>query len=442
MAQSPSVEPAIPELDALEAFLGSTPEELVAFTETPFGALLAKVNELGFDGDVIQAELAITGILDAEAWTSAVGVDLAGFLALTPLEYADRYPEHGAPLVAAILNSIHLSEEQASLHSVAGGSNLSKGEKIGIGVGVAAFTGLYLVPRIYKTNKLRNKLLELTQLQGDIGAAAAEKGFETEYGRVNLTTDFLGINHVNIHANSFKSRLCLEWNSSLLGHIHKFKPPAPPEPDRSSVAISDVESVIQSDGSQEISSSIRSSVRSDVPGLLQDNELIDNNLERSFIDPFREVDDLSRDLRGAANAGLRPKSMEVVMNNELDSMAVADLKRAAKSEMDTLDFDGLSQRFETAESNLLSTEKAALRNEFDGIETSVKSNLNDDIEIGKNDVTAAINKEVSSDEIIVKDAAQAEESKIDQAFAADAKATVAAVETKAENAINNAESLA
>ena len=107
MAQSPSVEPTNPELEALEAFLGSSPDELVAFTETPFGALLAKVNELGFDGGVIQAELASTGILDAEAWTSAVGVDLADFLALTPLEYAERYPEQGAPLVAAILNSIH-----------------------------------------------------------------------------------------------------------------------------------------------------------------------------------------------------------------------------------------------------------------------------------------------------------------------------------------------
>jgi hypothetical protein len=325
------------------------------------------------------------------------------------------------------------------LHSVAGGTNLSKGEKIGIGVGVAAaVTGLYLVPRIYKTNKLRNLMIK--EAQSDDGfARAAEEGIDNGYGKVRLTTDFMGFQHVGFSANSLTSRLKVEWNASLFGHIHKFDPPTPPEPDpepiRDSVAISDADSEIQSAGAQEVRSSIRAAVGDDVPV-----RAVDNNVRRSFIEPEREADDLARDFRDAANAGVRPKSIEVVVNGELDSMAIAGLERGAQREMASLDFDGLSQSIKNEEGNLLSSEKAALRQDFDGFESSVENNLSDDLETVENYIMDSVDKEVSRNEIAVEDVVQTEEAKAEQAFASDAEAAKAAFETKVENAIEGADS--
>jgi hypothetical protein len=437
MTQSSSVESVSPELDALEAFLGSTPEELVAFTETPFGGLLAKVNELGFDGDMIQAELASTGILDAEAWTSSVGVDLSDFLELTPLEYANRYPEQGLPLVAAILNSIHLSEEQASLHSVAGGTNLSKGEKIGIAVG-STITGMYVIPKICNHLKMRSYLIK-EQAAGR-GADLIE-GRDLGDGVVRLRTDIFGIKHFDYEAKCISTRLQTELNHTLFPTAYREIGTAyrnirtainpdwnKPKPDNNlSTELSEIESTANSDGSQDIRYSIRSSA--------MNNELLDSNAERASIAPGRELRDLSRDWSEAAQFDVRPKSLKHVANSELDSMVDEDLGRAARSEMASLDFDRLYQSIESAESNLLGTEKATMSQALDGFESSVQSDLGHDIGLAEGEITDEIDKEVAKDEIFVEDAVQTEELKLETAISVDTEAA----EEKAENAIGSAE---
>lgn len=444
MAQSPSIEPASPELDALEAFLGSTPDELVAFTETPFGALLAKVNELGFDGGVIQAELASTGILDAEAWTSAVGVDLAGFLALTPLEYADRYPEQGAPLVAAILNSIQVSEEQASLHSVAGGTNLSKGEKIGIGVG-AAVTGLYLAPRIFNQLRARSTAIEHAAVSPEI-ASAWEEGYTTNNGVISLKTDFMGIKHLDFSAKSITGRLAHEWNNSLIPSAYKavrtkINPNWRPQENRRAEEVSVFEDDLESRGSQEIEESMRASVKEDLPDILRNNNDIDRNVRRASVDPYRELDDLSVDLKNTAKAGIRPKSMEVGVSPELDRLVEISLKSAAKNVIVSLDVDGLSQNIKDEGSKLLDNEEAALSQKLDEFGSSVEQNLNEDVQVAKQDLANAVERQVSNDVSIAEDVAQAEVSKLEEAVVTDAQAVEVAAEEKVEGAINNIESV-
>ena len=450
MAQSPSVEPTNPELEALEAFLGSSPDELVAFTETPFGALLAKVNELGFDGGVIQAELASTGILDAEAWTSAVGVDLADFLALNPVEYAERYPEQGAPLVAAILNSIHLSEEQASLHSVAGGTNLSKGEKIGIGVG-AAVTGLYLAPKIFNHLKLRSLAIEMSAQNPDY-AEKFEKGWDMGNGVVKLETDFMGIKHMDFRARSVTDRLNLEWKNSLFPTVYregqaayravrtKINPNWRPQEDRLRV----IEDDLESRGSQEIEESIGASVKEDLPGILRNNNDIDRNVRRASVEPSREANYLSEDLKGAAKAGIRPKSMEVNMDNKLVNMAEGDLEEVALADIkaEMVNPEEFDEDFRLLRPlNLFDNEEDAISQEVDEFESSVEQNLNEAVQVAKQDLASAVERQVSNDVSIAEDAAQTEVSKLEEAVVTDAKAVEVAAEEKVEGAIADVESV-
>lgn len=435
MAKSLSVEPDSPELDALEEFLGSTPEQLVAFTETPFGALLTKVNELGFDGGVIQAELASTGILDVEAWTSALGVDLTEFLALTPVEYAERYPEQGAPRVAAILNSIHLSEEQASLHSVAGGTNLSKGEKIGIAVG-ATVTGLYLAPRVLNHLILRSKAIEMAAGDPEF-ASDLEKGYDKGNYVATLTTDFMGIKHLDFSTKSIAVRLNHEWYNSLLPTayraVRKGINPNFGDPNKRAEEVSVFEDDLESRGSQEIEESM--------PDILFNNNDIDRNVRRASEEPSREANYLSDDLKDAAKAGIRPKNMEVGVSSELDNMVMIDLKSAAKSEIASFDVDGLSQNIKDEGSKLLDNEEEAISQKLDEVESSVEQNLNEDVQVAKQDLTSAVKREVSNDVSIAEDAAEAEVSELEEAVVTDAQAVEVAVEEKVEGAVNNLESV-
>ena len=451
MAQSPSVEPTNPELEALEAFLGSSPDELVAFTETPFGALLAKINELGFDGGMIQEELVSTGILDAEAWTSAVGVDLADFLALTPVEYAERYPEQGAPRVAAILNSIHLSEEQASLHSVAGGTNLSKGEKIGIGVG-AAVTGLYLAPRIFNQLRARSTAIERAAVNPQI-AREWEEGYTADNGVISLKTDFMGIKHLDFRAKSITGRLTHEWDNSLIPSAYRegqkayravrtmINPNWRPQENRRAEEVSVFEDDLESRGSQEIEESIGASVKEDLPDTLRNNNDIDRNVRRASVEPSREANYLSEDLKGAAKAGIRPKSMAVAESPKLDRLVEIDLKSAAKNEIASLDVDGLSQNIKDEGSKLLDNEEEAISQEFDEVASSVEKNLNEDVQVAKQDLASAVDRQVSNDVSIAEDEAKALVSKAEEAVVTDTQAVEVAAEEKVEGAIADVESV-
>lgn len=219
MSQSTPSDLFSPETDAFEAFLASHPDDLAAFIETPFGGLVAKVNELGFDAAAILDELVPSGLLDRELWISVVDLNDSEFLALTPMEYVERFPEHGAPLLASVLNSFKLSEDNVSLLSTAGGTNLSKGAKIGIGV-TGGILGLALVvnqvARTIKTKRLANNMLKFAEQYGV--ELRDMKGFG---GKATITRDRFGFAHFSFTANSFASRVYFELNAGILGFLFK-----------------------------------------------------------------------------------------------------------------------------------------------------------------------------------------------------------------------------
>jgi hypothetical protein len=450
MTESSSVDQASPELEALEAFLGDNPEELVAFTETPFGALLNRANELGFDGDLIQTELASTGVLDAEAWLGQVGLARDEFLTLTPLEYADRYPEHGAPLVAALLNSIHLSEEQASLHALAGGTNLSKGEKWEIGVGAAAavVTGVYVVSRIYSNIKIRNRLLSFEKE----AIAAAEKGNLASAGIINpyrdlvldggvlkLERDVLGIKHMSFTANSFKDRLIWEWNKSLFGLIHQIQhkdQPAPPDPNtdpsRRSEAYNELRASLPAD-TQDFDNEVSKALRKDLVREGRQSEVVNRNIEKIRVDPEGEFLDLTGDMRDAA--GVRRPSMKVVINEKLDGFAVEGLEEEADTVLGSLDLHALEHDITNRASYMVETKLDAVKQELEGIKASVESNIEEDLQSVKSAVSIEIDEAVSKEEMALIYETGVVKKEVDQAIETDAEAFKASVDKEVENVL-------
>jgi hypothetical protein len=433
MTESTSVDQASPELEALEAFLGDNPEELVAFTETPFGALLNRANELGFDGDLIQTELASTGVLDAEAWLGPVGLARDEFLALTPLEYADRYPEHGAPLVAALLNSIHLSEEQASLHALAGGTNLSKGDKIGIGVAAAVITGVYVLPRLIGHLKVRSVLVKDAEASRDMMNHLAENGLRGDFGVAKLEADFLGIKHMNITANSFSSRLKMEWNMSLMKYIYKFKPDPKPEPKPERRSISDDISIAESHADEFADHEVREALSQSLLDDMRNSSGINNNIERGIDDPSRELNDLAGDMRDAAGLS-RPKSMEVI-NNKLDALAVEGFEGEADTFLRSLNLDSVADEIKSQASDLAETELADVRKELEEFEESVKDSISEDTVRVKEGATREIDQAVSEEETVLIDETGVVKKEVDQAIETDAEAFKASVNKEVENVL-------
>jgi hypothetical protein len=425
MSQPSSVNSASAELDAFEAFLGSNPDELIALTETAFGGLLARVDELGFDGDAIQAELVSTGIFDHEVWTRSANLDLAEFLALTPVEYAERFPEQGAPLVAAVLNSIHISEGHEDLNSVAGGTHLSTGAITGISV-AGGFIGANLIHRSYRINKIKNEILENAGV-GDHYLATYGGG------NIKIKKDFLGFYHLDITAGSVSERLKYEWNLSLLGLIHKFRQPNPdPDPENND-CISDAE-----DDFTTVVDTSRLNSSSFTEELLLDDPVIRSNAERAMIDPEREAEYLFSDLVKVANSGARPKSVEVMLNTKLDTKVDSELLRAL-SKVPKTDLDGVASEISAKESDLFSDQKAAVYNDLYEVEGSVRSDLSEDLSVAKSDIAGAIDQEVKHDERIIEGEVDQQLVKADQVFTEEADAAVQVVDTKAANTAERVE---
>jgi hypothetical protein len=118
------------ELDALEAFLASNPNELNNLLDKPFGELAEQLCYLGFDGKLLRHYICGLESFSKEVWIDAVVIDsIEHFLQLSPHQYCDTYPEIGAPLLVSVVNSIKISEQHAQLLQEAGGTGLSKKQK-------------------------------------------------------------------------------------------------------------------------------------------------------------------------------------------------------------------------------------------------------------------------------------------------------------------------
>ena len=153
---------ALEELEALEAFLASNPNQLNNLLDKPFGELPEQLCNLGFDGNLLRHHISGLESFSKEVWIDAVGIDsIEHFLQLSPHQYCDTYPEIGAPLLVAVVNSIKISEQHAQLLEVAGGTSLSKKQKLGLEIGLpVAATVLYLAPRLLYHQNTKKQLFE------------------------------------------------------------------------------------------------------------------------------------------------------------------------------------------------------------------------------------------------------------------------------------------
>ena len=431
-----------PELDALSTYLGANPDEIAAFTETPFSLLLDRVHQLGFDSTAVQVELAETCILDLDIWLSAdPSLELSGFLKMSPAEYSELYPDRGAPLVASVLNSIHLSEEQASLQSVAGGTKLSKGDDIAIASVAGVVTAFYLAPRVVKS-VLRNK--RFSDIVEQLPAKEREN-FVAYAGKWRRPTEggsfgegrygkFLGFTTSEFRADSIRSRLMHEWNQSLGGLIHKFEPPQPePEPDNDS----DIKSTVLSEAETEAQGEIETSfvhLAKDGAREASNSEVVSRNMNRAFDDPSRELGDLSDDFSALKSSGVRPKSVGAVANKELDSFVIDDIGSSLQNEFNSGEINSLRSEANEYEGSIADTEKKMIANGYDEARQSVLGEARSDANSIKRDASGEIEHMVSDDEQIARDAVGTEISDAEGALEEDGKNAVGIFEEHIDNA--------
>ena len=167
---------ALEELEALEAFLASNPNQLNNLLDKPFGELPEQLCILGFDGNLLRHHISGLESFSKEVWIDAVGIDsIEHFLQLSPHQYCDTYPEIGAPLLVAVVNSIKISEQHAQLLEVAGGTSLSKKQKLGLEIGLpVAATVLYLAPRLLCHQNTKKIFFEALTDEARKGVAEGE----------------------------------------------------------------------------------------------------------------------------------------------------------------------------------------------------------------------------------------------------------------------------
>jgi hypothetical protein len=153
---------ALDELEALEAFLASNPNELNNLLDKPFGELTEQLCNLGFDGKLLHHHISGLESFSKEVWIDSVGINtIEHFLKLTPHQYCDSYPEIGAPLLVAVVNSIKISDQHAQLLQEAGGTSLSKKQKLGLEIGLpVAATALYFAPRVLGHQNAKKHFLD------------------------------------------------------------------------------------------------------------------------------------------------------------------------------------------------------------------------------------------------------------------------------------------
>ena len=216
-----------PELDALEAVLATDADEIGTLLNLPFSSLLARVQDLGFDASVLLEELRAIGLIDADLWLTPVQLNQADFLALTPLQYSEQFPESGAPLVFAVLKAIRLTDDQAQLLATAGGTNLSKSEKWEIGVGVSVGAG-YLLPKAGLHLWNRSALFKKWELTVE-GENPGTKGAFEKVNEIAYRVDEQGMtvkltkgkvfNSMSLEFDTYGGRLLHELRSTFPGNV-------------------------------------------------------------------------------------------------------------------------------------------------------------------------------------------------------------------------------
>lgn len=428
-----------PEIEALAKFLGSSPDVLRNLTEEKIGNLPNRLKELGFEANTIQAELADMGVLKKELWLDSVGLDLTNLLNLSPIEYAEKYPDQGAPLVIAVLSSIHLSDDHASLLEVAGGTNLSKGAKIGVGVASAA-VGIYAVPRLISHLQIRSTVLKLER-EGFL--EVGEERSIGDFGSVRVDKDFLGFKHVNFKANSFTDRLKVEWNASIGRYNKNWKfegdhrndnggDGGNSDFDEADLISNQGERLIENESSEVMHQGLSDAVRE-----ASRSEVVRRNMIRGEADPEREFSELSNDFRGFNSVPGRPKSLELAANDDLDLLAREDIGNAAKVTFSNEISFERSVDFSHIEESALNSEGRLIGQDLSRVEGSLDNAAQQDLGRLKSNISQEINQEFVQEERIAESAARDEIDEGESVLESDLSDGVESVEAKGENIVEN-----
>ena len=272
-----------PELNAFESFLALNPDHIQQFLELPLCDFRAHIDSLGFVGATVLEEFFSIQSFDPEALLSSAGLSLDDFLSLTPLQFMERSPDFGAPLVYCILNSIHLDGDHQQLLATAGGTNLTKSEKWAIG-GAAAITGLYLLPKLYMHRKLI-PILEMMAGKNPAGGGKDYdwtsinfKGFSLENSPLKgldsaaVKRGFWGP-QADLNFKTFGDRLVFELRCTLPGVIKTF----------------------YSARKQAAQAALENQARGESLEYLSNHESgFDANVERSIDDPREEAEEISQ----------------------------------------------------------------------------------------------------------------------------------------------------
>jgi len=212
------------ELEALESFLASNPKELNNLLDKPFGELVEQLCNMGFDGELIRQYIVTLESFSKDVWVTSVGIDaMERFLELSPHEYCELYPEIGSQLVVTVVNSIKISEQHAQLLREAGGTGLSKKQKLGLEIGMpVGATALYFAPRLLVHHNTKKALFEFAEHSNQADNLAKGEIVKIELnnskGVATVRDSKLG-RRLDLKFNKWSDRFGFEVRASLPGLI-------------------------------------------------------------------------------------------------------------------------------------------------------------------------------------------------------------------------------
>ena len=297
------------ELDSLEFYIASNPDTINSFLDCKFKDLQQLVNSLGFDATTIIRELEPADFFSDYLWVQSVGISKLEFLELTVIEYCHRFPETGAPLVALILDSIRLSEEQAELLAKAGGTtNLTKANKWEIGLGAVALAGTlqYLIGRGITHSQMKEGLISIQEKmegknfeQWAKGESFTNQLVDSSGRKLEYTVSkgkLLGWKGLDVKFESAWDRAVFEWRSQGIVKVWNHFFPRNSQDGSGNSDSEEIKSIAESQLETDTVDEVDSISHSDADAS-EISEVANENLIRAEIRPgeeFLDLDDLVR----------------------------------------------------------------------------------------------------------------------------------------------------
>ncbi len=388
-------EPILPELEALESFLASHPDDLKTLMDVPFGKLLERIASFGFDSDILRQELISAGLFSEAVWVESVGLhSIDDFWGMTPLQYCEEFPEIGASLVIGTIKSIHVSEEQLALLSNAGGkTNLTTAQKWEI-AGGSILVG-YVLPKTYRTWRTSTNFTkeQVKDYANQELPWINDEGIEMRYN-FNYSEIAGGTRYVAVETKTLFGRIYVEWSNTLPGtFVNKVIKPL-------------VNKLVGNRTQQRIDSELTESVHSFSTSIRNDSqvsEAIESNIRESKERPEHEVQRIdsyssnhnaqlneliesaqSPDLRSSVNHFVEQQIVSS-FNNSLINVEEADnrVERFEKKELSAIltnEEKKIEQQFIGGEAQLELEAQQAVNKELKSVAKDVEESVEESIE--------------------------------------------------------------